>query len=98
MATADNASHNIGGFGDSSLHFIVRHFASLFKKDYLQKPDTFNEENDVEKHITEVNNYCTNIGLEEEGAKCCVLRETLPTKIRNQLLFEVDYKNKSTSY
>ena len=58
----------------------MRHFASLFKKDCLQKPDTFNEENDVEKQITEVNNYCTNIGLEEEGAKCCVLRETLPFK------------------
>ena len=45
-----------------------------------------------------MDNYCTNIGLEEEGAKCRVLRETLPTKIRIQLLFEVDYKNKSTSY
>ena len=80
MATADNASNNIRGLGDSSVQFIVRYFASLFKKDCLQKPDTFNDENDVEKLITEVDNYCTNIGLEEEGAKCCVLRETLPVK------------------
>ena len=98
MTTSDNASLNIGGFGDSSLQFIVGHFSSLFKKDCLQKPDIFNEENDVVKHITEVNNFCKKIGLEEEGAKCYILRETLPSKIRNQLLFEVDYKNKSSSY
>ena len=39
-----------------------------------------------------------NIGLKIEGTKCCVLRETLSAKIWNQLLFEVDYKNKSSSY
>ena len=73
----------MGGHGDSSLEFIVRHFASLIKKDCLPIREIFNKENDIEKHINEVD--CKNIGLEEEGAKFGVLCENLKWSTKTNL-------------
>ena len=98
LPTVYNNGGQAGDFDNSSVQLLVKHITSLYKKDCITKPSNFSEEKDIDGHLKEVDEYCNAIEIDESGTKCCILRETLPMKIRNQFLFEPDFKTKNSDY
>jgi hypothetical protein len=99
---ATNMFHDNGGqagdFESPSLQILLKYITAMYKKEYVQRPELFNYEKDMEYHIKQVQDYCKGISVKDDDSKCCILRETLPTEVRNQLIFENEYKNNISNF
>jgi len=84
--------------GANNIQWLTNHLTSLYRKEITEKPTKFNKEMSFENHINELEKYMKIVKVEDDIGKICLLLESLGQAEKDELLFEPEYEENSSSY